>query len=98
MVYYNDAITYLESTDDLSGRLTRMKLLRDALELQIGKGILTSNVQEYQLNDGQTIVRTIYRNLAEVERAYDWLDKKIIKLESQLVGRSFKLRDQYTIR
>lgn len=72
MVFYDSCGRYIESQTSLQARINAIEAVIDVLILQQANTIANSgadNIQEYQLNDGQTIIREVYRGSAGIAKA-----------------------------
>lgn len=83
---------YIESATGLTERLARIEQIIEALELRQIAVIGNSDVEEYQLNDGQVNIRTIYRSAESIAAAIEAYEKLKQKLLNKLNGRQMVLR------
>lgn len=83
---------YIEGATGLLERLTRIEQIIEALELRQIAVIGNSDVEEYQLNDGQVNIRTIYRSAESIEAAIEAYEKLKQKILNKLNGRQMVLR------
>lgn len=89
-----DESIYIASAADLEQKITRLQTIIDALELrmvEVGAGNATT--EEYQIDDGQVRINTIYRNPESIAKAillYERLKQKAI---NQYNGRGYVLRN-----
>jgi hypothetical protein len=81
----------LESDTSLMTQLVNMRAIRDQMLLVKAQGIMKDRVQEYQINDGQSIVRFTYKSFNDLDKHYKEILKLIIELENQLLGRNSRL-------
>lgn len=88
----------LESDSSLMTQLVNMRAIRDQILLIKAQGILKDRIQEYQINDGQSIVRVAYKSFSDLDKHYREILKLIIELENQLLGRSSRLINLENIR
>ena len=85
---YNSLTTYFAETgDDLVARITRMKAVRAAMEDALLTGAGMGDIQQYTLNDGQTIINATQRDPKEIMKTITGLDYLISRLETQINGR-----------
>lgn len=56
--------------------------------------IVTGRVQEYKLNDGQTINHMIYKTPEQLKNLIDQIQADINKLNHKLTGRQYRCRDK----
>ena len=66
---YESLGDYLTSSDDLKEQIQLIDDIIAAMRVSLLRGAAKADIQEYQLNDGQTIIRTNYRSLNEVQTA-----------------------------
>lgn len=84
----------MATREELIARIERLKTTRDDLENLYEKMALTGMVQEYKMNDGQTITQMIYKTPTELESAINGIQKLINKKYHYLNGREVILRDK----
>lgn len=83
---------YIEGATGLLERLTRIEQIIEALELRQISVIANSDIEEYQLNDGQVNIRTIYRSADQIAKAIESYEKLKQKIINKLNGRQMVLR------
>ena len=83
---------YIEGATGLVERLARIEAIIEALELRQVEVIGKSNVEEYQLDDGQVKIKTIYRSSEEIAKAIEAYEKLKQKILNRLNGRQIVLR------
>lgn len=85
---------YIESASDLETKILRLQTIIDALELRMAEvGAGNATTQEYEIDDGQIRINTIYRSPDSIGKAiliYERLKQKAI---NQYNGRGYVLRD-----
>lgn len=93
---------YLSSARTLQERIDRLELLIDAMILStlnvVSGEDYNPNVSEYQLNDGQMVVRTIYKTNNDVFSSIKQLEGIKQMYMNQLNGRVNSLRDIRSLR
>ena len=97
-VEYDSIEKYVESVSGLEARILRLENIITALEIQAAAGAGSAGkYDEYSLDDGQSKIRTKYRNPQELQAAilgWDALRQKLIaRLNNQRIGRVVQLRD-----
>jgi len=95
-ITYHTITEYVASTTDVQTRLSRVRATIAALDLQLLTMAGNSNkttIDEYSLDDGQTKIRTIYRNPTDILQAIKALEQMESRLERRLRGGTFILRD-----
>ncbi len=83
---------YIEGATGLLERLTRIEQIIEALELRQVAVTANSDVEEYQLNDGQVNIRTIYRSAEQIAKAIEAYERLKQKILNKLNGRQMVLR------
>lgn len=93
---------YLSSAKTLQERIDRLELLIDAMILStlnvVSGEDYNPNVSEYQLNDGQIIVRTAYKTNNDVFASIKQLELTKQMYMNQLNGRVMTMRDIRSLR
>lgn len=93
---------YLTDAKTLEDRIHRLEQLIDAMILStlniVSGDDYNPNVSEYQLNDGQMIVRTAYKTNNDVFKSIESLEKTKQMYMNQLNGRVMSLRDIRSLR
>lgn len=92
---YNTITFYIDSRTGLRDKVYAIQDIIDALELRLvdvaaGQAAVTD---EYQLDDGQMRIRTVYRSIADVNAGIASLERLKQKYLNRLNGRSIALRD-----
>ena len=90
-VYISSAATNIE-------RLNRINQIILALETAMLGAVGNEPISEYQLDDGQTKIRTVYRSLKSMSDALDMLNKQKQRLLNDLNGRNIALRSWQGLR
>ena len=86
-VYYDSEQIYLQSKSTIAAKVSAIDDLIDALFLQMAAVVGTSNIEEYQLNDGQTTIRTKYRSPEQITATINVLEQMRNRYENRLNGR-----------
>jgi len=81
----------LESEISLKAQLDMIRQLKTQMITTLTNGVLKGNIQEYQLNDGQSIVRTQYRSMTDLFNGYKGLEIIENTLIAKLTGRQTNL-------
>lgn len=99
MVTFDSAAIYVDSALDGLSRRAQLKLKVIRIEA-IQDALLTSALtaasegsNEYQLNDGQTIIKMAYRTPEQISKAYEAFEKIKNEIVNQLNGRMVRLMD-----
>lgn len=83
---------YIETKTSILERIRGYNNLIVAMELKLLDAVGTSDLDEYQLDDGQMKVRTRYRSVKDVEAGIMALEKAKQRLVNQYNGRGSVLR------
>jgi hypothetical protein len=81
----------LESEISLKAQLDMIRQLKPQMLAMIATGTLKGPVQEYQMNTGQSIVRTQYRSMTDLFNGYKGLELIENTLIAKLTGRQTNL-------
>lgn len=96
-VVYDSADIYILSATSLEEKIAKVGLIIDALLDMSIKAAGTGNFEEYNIDDGQTKIKTVYRNVKEITTsimAYQLIqDRLIAQLNNQQTGRVKRLVD-----
>ena len=68
MAIYLNFVTYINCSSDTEEKIARINAIILQLENAELNGAGRANIEEYRLDDGQTIIKTIYRDLASIEK------------------------------
>jgi hypothetical protein len=90
---YDSASLYIESAINLAAKVLAVDAIITALFLMAAKGAESGNISEYSLDDGQTKIRTAYRDMADVERSIHAFERLKQTYPNQLNGRGMRLVD-----
>ena len=84
---------YINSASDLVDKITRYDAIINALgNLVLNDTAAKAGIEEYQLDDGQTKIKTIYTTVASQARAIVEFEKLKNKAINQLNGRQMVMR------
>lgn len=92
-IIYDSADLYIECATDLRAKIARINAIITALENAAVKGAATGHLSEYNLDDGQTKIRTAYRNMEEVMQAIKSFEQIRQMYINRLNGRHVRLVD-----
>jgi hypothetical protein len=97
MVYYDTCGIYFQSCKTLSDRVTAIDNIIGALIASQADAIAgTLNNKEYQLNDGQTIIRQVLRGPQEIAHAIAFWERTQQMYINRMNGRVSRLVDVKT--
>lgn len=89
-VIYDTCGIFINSATELKARVANIKLVMSALRAQRLSAALDpsmSGILEYQLDDGQTKIKTVYRSLSEINTSMLVLERELQDCYNQLNGR-----------
>jgi len=92
-IYFDSADIYINQGIDVRAKIARINVIITALEDSALKAAANGSVSEYSLDDGQTKIRTVYRNAAEVANAITAFETIRQRWINQLNGRQVRLVD-----
>jgi hypothetical protein len=93
MVYYDSADIYIQSCTTIREKIARIDAIITALENTALKAAANDNITEYSLNDGQTIIRTVYKGADAVLNSIAAFEKIRQMYINRLNGRVMRLVD-----
>lgn len=94
MAVYNSEMEFVACSTTRQERIARLRQIIENLELMAIQSSLNSDVEEYQLDDGQVRIRTRYRNPEQISDAITKFERHLNKLINRCKGtRIIKLRD-----
>lgn len=93
MVYFDSAFKYIDCASTLRDKITRIEAIINALEDTAIKAAANDNITEYSLNDGQTIIRTVYKGADSVMRSIMAFEQIRQMYINRLNGRVMRLVD-----
>lgn len=93
MVEYDSADIYIDSRTTINAKIAAIDEIISALETTAAKAASNDNIEEYNLDDGQVKIKTIYRGASSVFKAIN----DFIRLREYYInkrnGRVFRLVD-----
>lgn len=96
-IVFESADIYILSADSQEEKIVKVGQIIDALLDMSIKAAATGNFEEYNIDDGQTKIKTIYRSVSEITAAilaYELIQQRLIaRLNNQLNGRVKRLVD-----
>jgi hypothetical protein len=93
MVYYDTCGLYIQSRTTLEAKIAGIDAIIDALELAALAAASGSNVSEYQLNDGQTIIKELFRGPQGIATAINNFEAIKQRYVNRLNGRVVRAVD-----
>jgi len=98
MVVYNAASDYIRTGTNNKAKIDKIEEVITALELLMLSSADKDNIQEYELHDGQTRIRTEYRGVKSIMDAIMSLEKLKMYYINRTVGRQVRLVDEKNFR
>ena len=94
-VYFDTCGRYIQSYTTLQAKIIALDNIISLLEGQLLTPATTGsdNISEYQLNDGQTIIREVYRGTKGITQALEQMEMLKQKYVNRLNGRVHRLVD-----
>lgn len=94
MVYFDSADLYIEDKATMAEKITAIEAVQTALLSTALKAAATGNMTEYMLNDGQTIIKTVYRSPSAVMDSYNAFEQLRQIYINRINGRMVRLVDR----
>lgn len=92
-MYFDSEALLIESKTDARAKIAAIDACINTLLTSVLASVGKAAVQEYLLNDGQTIIKTSYRNPNEVIKAVEALRILRQQYKSIIQGRSVRMVD-----
>ena len=93
MIIYSSASIFVQSKTDLLGKIAALDAIIVALENTALTMAANDDIQEYSLNDGQTIIKGIYKGSIAIATAIDKYEAIRNRYVNRLNGRMVRLVD-----
>lgn len=97
MVVYETCKIFIQSRTTLEGKIAAIDAILEALEASALTQAGADNIQEYSLNDGQTIIKTIYKGAVGIASAIDDFERIRQRYVNRLNGRMVRLVDGHNM-
>ncbi len=94
MITYDNFGLYIIKDRDLRSRICNIDKVIDALIVSAANSAGTANFSEYDLDNGQSKVKTVYRSPKDVSDAIMAFEKIKQMFINQLNGRTFRMIDE----
>jgi hypothetical protein len=94
MVIYNSAGIYIASKTTALEKIRAIDDIIAALLITAADAAGKDNIEEYQLNDGQTTIRTRYKNGASIMSSIKGFEDLKTYYQNQINGSMVRLVDQ----
>jgi hypothetical protein len=92
-IIYTQASLYITAQSTLSGRIAAIDAIIDALFITALDAAANDNITEYQLNNGQTIIKANYRGAKAITESIKSFEAMKQLYMNQLNGRMTRLID-----
>lgn len=92
-VYYDSAAIYIDSKSGARAKIAAIDTIISALLTTMAVAATSDNITEYQLDDGQTKIRTVYRSVEAIESSVRGLERLKNYYVNQINGRKIRLVD-----
>lgn len=93
MVYFESCAIYVQSRTTLLDKIAAIDAIIEALEAQALVQAGSDSVQEYSLNDGQTIIKKIFKGSVGIASAIDDFERIKQRYINRLNGRMHRAVD-----
>lgn len=94
---YDSPSLYLEQFSTIEGKITALDTIITGLLTSAAKGAESGHISEYQIDDGQSKIRTMYRSMDALYASIKNFEKLRYMYLNQLNGRGFVLRDRNSL-
>lgn len=96
MAVYFTCIDYIRCASNTREKIDRINAIIEALEDSMLKGALKANIEEYSLDDGQTKIKEVFRDITQIENSITALTRRKNRLINSCVGYRYGLQDGKT--
>jgi len=93
MPVYINFVEYINCSTETKEKIARIDAIIALLEDAELNGAANADIEEYLLDDGQTRIKTIYRDIASIEKTIQALLRRKTRLQNQCVGYRYGLMD-----
>lgn len=93
MATYITIVDYISCSQDTNDKIARIDAIITALEDSLLLLAGNADVEEYRLDDGQTIIKTIFRDPDLLEKAINSLQRRKTRLINNCKGYRYRLMD-----
>jgi len=93
MLYCNNFVEYINLSTNIKQKLARIDAVIDALESTELTAAGSADIEEYRLDDGQTIIKTIFKSSDSIEKYISALEKRKTRILNRAYGHRYNLQD-----
>ena len=93
MAIFYTFVEYINCSANTKEKIARIDAIIEKLEDAELNGAANADIEEYSLDDGQTKIRTTYRDLANVEKTIQALYRRKQRLINNCIGYRYNLQD-----
>jgi len=93
MAIYSTCIEYIRCSTNTNDKIKRINAVIEALEDSMLEGALKANIEEYSLDDGQTKIKTVFRDINTIEDSIVALIRRRTSLINSCIGHRYGLMD-----
>lgn len=98
IITYKSEAEFIGSKTKIEERVAAIDALIDAMLLTAASAATNNDISEYWLNDGQTQIKTIYRNSAQIMDGIKALEQIKTRYMNNSAGRMTRLMDTKNFR
>ncbi len=93
MAVFIDCFDFIRCSTNTTDKIARIDAIIVALDDSMLAGALKANIEEYSLDDGQTKIKTVFRDVKSIENAITALERRKNRLINACVGYRYGLQD-----
>ena len=93
MAYFYNFVEYINCSTDTKTQIARIDAIIAALEDAELNGAANADIEEYRLDDGQSIVKVNYRNLKSISDSITAQERRKNRILQRCVGHRYNLMD-----
>lgn len=97
MAHFDSEVLFIESVDTLKGKVSNTEAIIAALQTTALKSAGNQDIDEYTLDDGQTKIRTSFRNIGQIIQAIKDFEQLKQMYLNTLNGRLVRLVDSKSV-
>ena len=93
MAVFLNIVTYIGCDDDTKAQIARIEAIIELLQDAELNGATNADIEEYRLDDGQTVIKTIFRDMTIIEKTINALYRRRTRLLNLCAGHRYGLID-----